>query len=232
MEFVLQGRSNPQNSPGPLVEAHGDGVDGNDDPFKRSHDISRTEIEDGYIAADECERVGITDDKALRQGGKPKFVGHHVDDFGRIGSLAGYVRLPGDDAWPVVLAGDSDKGHLILEDFVLESEPLKVFKGKSRLQCWHAKFKGNDVSGRCGLGEFQPSAGDRVVGQVMFPSAFFHRLQPFEESVGFTCPFDDAAETFVVNRPFVDFAIRSTWAYASCEVRNDFVERPVAIRAR
>jgi hypothetical protein len=66
----------------------------------------------------------------------------------------------------------------------------------------------------------------------MFPSALLQRLQAFEESVGFTCPCDETAETFVVNRPFVDFAIRSTWAYASCEVRNDFVERPVAIRER
>jgi len=174
----------------------------------------------------------VTDDKARRQGGKPEFVGHQVDDFRRLGSLAGNIRLAGDDAWPVALAGDSDVGHLILEDFVLQSQSLKIFKGESWLQCRHAKFEGNDVSGRCGLGEFQPCAGDRVVGQVMFPSAFFQRLQVFEETVGFTCPCDKAAETFVVNRPFVDFAIRSTWAYASSEVRNDFVERPVAIRMR
>ncbi len=70
------------------------------------------------------------------------------------------------------------------------------------------------------------------MGQVVFAPAFFQRLETFEESSGFTGPSDESAETFVVNRPFVDVAIRSTWAYASCEVLNDFVERAVAIRAR
>jgi hypothetical protein len=70
------------------------------------------------------------------------------------------------------------------------------------------------------------------MGQVVFAPAFFQRLETFEEASGFTGPSDESAETFVVNRLFVDVAIRSTWAYASCEVLNDFVERAVAIRER
>ncbi len=70
------------------------------------------------------------------------------------------------------------------------------------------------------------------MGQVVFAPTFFQRLETFEEASGFTGPSEESAETFIVNRPFVDVAIRSTWAYASCEVLNDFVERTVAIRER
>ena len=70
------------------------------------------------------------------------------------------------------------------------------------------------------------------MGQVVFAPAFFQRLETFEVASGFTGPGEESAETFVVNRPFVDVATRSTWAYTFCEVLNDFVERAVAIRER
>ena len=80
--------------------------------------------------------------------------------------------------------------------------------------------------------EFSRSGRTVIFVSHQMPAVAIQWLKAFEEPVGFTGPCDEAAETFVVNRPFVDFAIRSTWAYASCEVRNDFVERAVAIRLR
>jgi hypothetical protein len=46
----------------------------------------------------------------------------------------------------------------------------------------------------------------------MLPPAFDQRLEIFVEASTFFRPADEAAEAFVVNRLFVDFAIRSTWA--------------------
>jgi hypothetical protein len=41
---------------------------------------------------------------------------------------------------------------------------------------------------------------------------------------------DEPPETFVIDGPFVDFAIRSTWAYAFRELVAGLDERTVAIR--
>ncbi len=63
-------------------------------------------------------------------------------------------------------------------------------------------------------------------------STIFQRLDVFEEAFSFFCPLDEPSEAFVVNGPFVDFAIRSTWAYASLELVEGLDERADAIRER
>ncbi len=46
----------------------------------------------------------------------------------------------------------------------------------------------------------------------MLTTTFDQRLEPFKEASFFFRPLDEATETFLVNGPFVDLAIRSTWA--------------------
>ena len=66
----------------------------------------------------------------------------------------------------------------------------------------------------------------------MLPAASLQRLESFVEASRFFGPTDEPSEVFILNGPLVDFAIRSTWAYASSKVVNDFFERAIAIRAR
>ncbi|MFT3991584.1 MAG: hypothetical protein QM680_09245 [Luteolibacter sp.] len=66
----------------------------------------------------------------------------------------------------------------------------------------------------------------------MLPSAFSQRLESFEAASGILCPEGEPPEAFVINRPFVDFAMWSTWAYALSELRDNVEERAILIRVR
>ncbi len=66
----------------------------------------------------------------------------------------------------------------------------------------------------------------------MLPTAFLQRSESFEEAVPFFGPSDEPAEAFVVKGPFVDFAMRSTWAYAASEVVPGIFARAGAILRR
>jgi hypothetical protein len=48
--------------------------------------------------------------------------------------------------------------------------------------------------------------------KIMLTTTFDQRLEPLKEASFFFRPLDEATETFLVNGPFVDLAIRSTWA--------------------
>lgn len=82
------------------------------------------------------------------------------------------------------------------------------------------------------LGELEPESAFVDESQIVLPSALFQRLEVFEETSGFFRPSDEPSEAFVINGPFVDFAIRSTWAYASREVVVGLDKRAVSIRWR
>jgi len=110
------------------------------------------------------------------------------------------------------LATDADEGDLVLEKFVLQLEPIKVFEKKSRFQGGQTEFKRDDVTRHGRLREFQPGGGGWIKCEVVLSTAFFQGLETFVESAGFFGPCDEAAEAFVVNGPIVDFAIRSNWA--------------------
>jgi len=109
------------------------------------------------------------------------------------------MRLAGENPRVQTRSCNANEFDTISKKFILQSQSLQVFQRKGRLQSRSVEIERYDVARSGRFGKLEPEGAVFDESQIVLTTAFFQRLETFEEAFRFFCPIDEPSETFVVN---------------------------------
>jgi hypothetical protein len=187
-------------------------IGGHNQPLGRANDVRGPEVENRHVSTKEGELVRVTHRKTSGSSLKPSSSTIIETISSRVAAspaMCGWrVTIP---RLPAV-SSHADEGNCVGKKLILQHKPLQVFERQGRCQRRSAGIERNNISRSRRLCELEPERSFFVECEIVLPSALFQRLEVFEEAPCFFRSLDESSEAFVINGPFVDFAIRSTWA--------------------